>query len=132
MSSGSTSGGWPPRSPSTGTSPGPIRPLGAAKAFLLTVTAGRADLSRVDLARADPVSCLEGLRGQRSPRPEQLTAVHPPRLAAAAGGEPPDTGPTAGWAEASLLEMDPVDFEDLVAELFQQMGMQVMTTRPVR
>jgi restriction system protein len=98
-----------------------------AKAFLLTVTAGRPDLSRVDLARADPVACLDGLRGQLSPRPEQLAPVCPARLAAAPGGEP-DDGAGGEAAEVSLLDMDPVDFEDLVAELFRQMGWQVMTT----
>jgi restriction system protein len=92
------------------------------------VTAGRADLSRVGLARTDAVACLEGLCGPVSLRPEQLAPIHPPRLAAAAAGEPPDTGTAGGAAEASLLDMDPVDFEDLVAELFQQMGMQVMAT----
>jgi restriction system protein len=97
-----------------------------AKEFVLTVTAGRPDLSRIDLARADPVACLEGLHGQLSPRPEQLAPVHPARLAAAAGGGPPDSD--GGGVGESLLDMDPVGFEDLVAELFQQMGMQVMTT----
>jgi restriction system protein len=96
-----------------------------SKVFLLTVMAGRQAFSRLDLANVDPVSCLEGLRAQLSPRPENLVAVHPVRLAVAAGAEPSDE---ASAASGDLMDMDPVEFEDLVAALFQAMGMKVMTT----
>jgi restriction system protein len=96
-----------------------------SKVFLLTVMAGRQAFSRLDLANVDPVSCLEGLRAQLSPRPENLVAVHPVRLAVAAGAEPSEE---ASAASGDLMDMDPVEFEDLVAALFQAMGMKVMTT----
>jgi restriction system protein len=96
-----------------------------AKVFVLTVTAPRAALSGVDLMRADPVACLQGLRGQLSARPEKPVPVQPSRLASRDAGEDAASGDSGA---VSLLEMDPVDFEDLVAELFQAMGMQVMTT----
>ncbi len=53
--------------------------------------------------------------------------MHPARLATAAatGAEPPEDN---GAGQGSLLQMDPLDFEDLVAELFKAMGMEVMTT----
>jgi restriction system protein len=95
-----------------------------SKVFLLTVTAGRAAFTHLDLSRVDPISCLEGLRGQLSPRPENLIPVHPVQLAAAAASEPSDDG--AG--QSDLLTLDPIDFEDLVAALFKAMGMEVMTT----
>ena len=95
------------------------------KVFLVTVTAERQAFARLDLAKVDPVSCMEGLRGQLSSRPENLTPVHPVRLAAAAGAEPSDETSTAS---ANLMDMDPIAFEDLVAALFQAMGMEVMTT----
>jgi restriction system protein len=60
-----------------------------------------------------------------APRPENLTPVHPVRLAAAAGAEPPDD---SSAASADLMNMDPIEFEDLVAALFRAMGMEVMTT----
>jgi restriction system protein len=95
------------------------------KVFLLTVTAGRNALTHLDLSRVDPVSCLEGLRGQLSPRPENLIPVHPFQLAAASVSEPSDD---AGIGLSDLLTLDPIDFEDLVAALFKAMGMEVMTT----
>jgi restriction system protein len=73
----------------------------------------------------DPVSCLEGLRGQLSPRPEDLKPVHPVHLAAASASEPSDD---IGAGQSDLLTLDPIDFEDLVAALFKAMGMEVMTT----
>jgi len=87
--------------------------------------AGRQAFARLDLAKVDPVSCLEGLHGQLSPRPENLVPVHPARLAVAVRAEPSDE---ASAPSGDLMDMDPVDFEDLVAALFQAMGMQVMTT----
>ena len=98
------------------------------KVFLLTVTAARMAFTHLDLARVDPVSCLDGLRGQLSPRPENLVPVHPVhpvQLAAAAASGPSDD---IGAGQSDLLTLDPIDFEDLVAALFKAMGMEVMTT----
>jgi restriction system protein len=97
-----------------------------SKVFLLTVTAGRNAVTHLDLSRVDPVSCLEGLRGQLSPRPENLVAVHPFQLATATASEPSDDDVRVGLPD--LLTLDPIDFEDLVASLFKAMGMEVMTT----
>ena len=97
-----------------------------SKAFLLTTTVGRPAIGHLDLARVDPVSCLEHLHGQLSPRPETLAPVHPIRLTAAPATDLADEdGPTQG----TLLDLDPIDFEDLVAALFKAMGMEVMTTQ---
>ena len=96
-----------------------------SKVFLLTVSAGRMAFTHLDLSRVDPASCLEGLRGQLSPRPEDLKPVHPFRLATAASSESSDD---VGAGESGLLTLDPIDFEDLVASLFKAMGMEVMTT----
>jgi restriction system protein len=73
----------------------------------------------------DPISCLEGLRGQLSSRPENLAPVHPLQLAGAAVSEP---SYDVGTGLSDLMTLDPIDFEDLVAALFKAMGMEVMTT----
>ncbi len=96
-----------------------------SKVFLITVTVGRSAFAHLDLARVAPVSCLEGLRGQLSPRPENLAPVHPSQLAVATVSEPSDD---SGAGLSDLLALDPIDFEDLVAALFKAMGMEVMTT----
>jgi restriction system protein len=83
-----------------------------SKVFLLTVTAARVAFTHLDLSQVDPVSCLEGLRGQLSSKPEDLKPVHPFQLATAAISEPSDD---VGAGQSDLLTLDPIDFEDLVA-----------------
>jgi restriction system protein len=98
-------------------------------AFVLAATVTRQALSQIDMGRADPVACLEGLGGQLSLRPDKPVPVRPARLAAHAPSPwPGDAAADGGDAEANLVQMDPLDFEDLVAALFQAMGFEVMTT----
>lgn len=73
------------------------------------------------------MECLtDGLRGQLAARPDQRTAVRPVRLPGEAGGGVVSHG-TEG--EPDLYEMDPIAFENLIAELFRAMGMQAVTTQ---
>jgi restriction system protein len=95
-----------------------------AEVFLLTAMVERQAFTRLDISNVDPVSCLEGLRGHLSRRPENMERVHPIHLAAAAGVEPSSARP----ANTDMMKMDPIEFENLVADLFQAMGWQVMTT----
>ncbi|WP_306337883.1 restriction endonuclease [Streptomyces sp. KL118A] len=94
--------------------------------FLATVMASRSLFGELHLAQVDAGSCLaDALRGQLSPRPDQSAAVRPSR-------RPQDVGHRVvahgGDEEPDLYEMDPVAFENLVADLFRAMGMQAVTT----
>ncbi|MFE1993153.1 restriction endonuclease [Streptomyces parvulus] len=95
--------------------------------YLATVMAPRSTFRDLHLAQVDPCSCLaDALRGQLSARPDQLLPVRPSR-------RPQDVGErvvTHGSdEEPDLYEMDPIAFEDLVADLFRAMGMQAVTTQ---
>ncbi|WP_221347720.1 restriction endonuclease [Streptomyces beigongshangae] len=92
-----------------------------------TVMAPRASFRDLHLAQVEAVSCLsDGLRGQLSARPDQLAPVRP-------GRRPQDVGNRVvahgGDEEPDLYAMDPIAFEDLVADLFRAMGMQAVTTQ---
>ncbi|WP_063771978.1 restriction endonuclease [Kitasatospora mediocidica] len=92
---------------------------------LLAVHAGRAEFAAVALDRVAPVECLEGLRGRLSARPERLEEVRPERLPETVGAS------VAGQGQAGdpdLFTMDPIEFEELIAELFRLRGFRVMTT----
>ncbi|MFI8203794.1 restriction endonuclease [Streptomyces sp. NPDC085937] len=94
---------------------------------LATVMAERSAFQQLHLAQVDPESCLsDALRGQVSARPDQLAAVRPAR-------RPQDVGNRVvvhgGDEDPDLFAMDPVAFEDLVADLFRAMGMQAVTTQ---
>ncbi len=95
--------------------------------FLATVMAEGSSFRELHLAQVDAESCLtDALRGQVSPRPDQLVAIRP-------GRRPDEVGhPVATHGddeEPDLYEMDPIAFEGLVAELFGAMGMRAVTTR---
>jgi restriction system protein len=98
-----------------------------AQIFLATVMATRSAFSELNLEQVSAVDCLaDGLRGQLSARPDQRTAVRPGRV-------PDDVGAGVishgGDEEPDLYEMDPIDFESLVADLFRAMGMQAVMTQ---
>uniref|UniRef100_A0AAU3I8E6 Restriction endonuclease n=1 Tax=Streptomyces sp. NBC_01393 TaxID=2903851 RepID=A0AAU3I8E6_9ACTN len=94
---------------------------------LVTVMAARSSFLGLHLAQVDAGSCLtDGLRGQLSARPDQLTPVRP-------GRRPQDVGNRVvahgSDEEPDLYAMDPIAFEELVADLFRAMGMQAVTTQ---
>ncbi|MFP8961670.1 restriction endonuclease [Streptomyces nanhaiensis] len=97
-----------------------------AQVFLVTVMVSRTDFDRLSLAQVSAPECLvDGLRGQLSDRPDRRAGVRPARLPGEAGRAVVSHG--AGM-EPDLYEMDPVEFEELVADLFRAMGMQAVTT----
>lgn len=93
---------------------------------LVTAMISRDDLREVQLTMVDAVDCLSGLRGQISPRPERMTTIRPGRRPESIGGAATEVPEDNG---TDLYEMDPVDFENLVADLFRQRGLAVMTTQ---
>ncbi|MCL2551959.1 MAG: restriction endonuclease [Actinomycetia bacterium] len=97
-----------------------------AQVFLASVLVDRRDFTALNLAQVDAVECLEqALGGRLSPRPDRRAAVPPVRLPGATGHRVAAQG---GGEEPDLLAMDPLEFEELVAELFRAMGMQAVTT----
>ncbi|MFE3877763.1 restriction endonuclease [Kitasatospora sp. NPDC059146] len=96
-----------------------------AERFLSTLTATRAEFSGLALDRVAPVECFQGLGGKLSARPERLDEVKPDRLPESVGGS---LAGHFGEEDPDLFEMDPLDFEDLIAELFRLRGFRVMTT----
>lgn len=98
-----------------------------AQVYLATVMAPRSAFDSFRLEQVGAVECLtEGLRGQLAARPDQRTAVRPVRLPGDAGGGVVSHGTQS---EPDLYEMDPIAFENLIAELFRAMGMQAVTTQ---
>ncbi|MBO1420068.1 restriction endonuclease, partial [Streptomyces sp. FH025] len=96
-----------------------------AERFLSTVTVSRADFAELALDRVAPVECFQGLSGRLSSRPERLDEVKPDRLPETVGG---GLAGHFGEDDPDLFEMDPIEFEELIAELFRLRGFRVMTT----
>ncbi|MGW7458483.1 restriction endonuclease [Streptomyces sp. NPDC054797] len=103
-----------------------------AQLVLASVSADRSAFAGLRLEQVSAVDCLvEGLGGQLSARPDQLAAVRPGRRPDEVGGEVVSHGGHAGDGEEEpdLFAMDPIAFENLVAELFRAMGMEAVTTQ---
>ncbi|MFE4691481.1 restriction endonuclease [Streptomyces sp. NPDC056749] len=95
--------------------------------YLSTTMVSRAEFDGLNLEHVSAVDCLTGaLRGQLSARPDQRVAVRPGRVPAGLESGSVSHG---GGGEPDLLEMDPIEFEGLVAELFRARGMRAVTTR---
>ncbi|WP_443073929.1 restriction endonuclease [Streptomyces sp. NBC_01456] len=100
-----------------------------ARVCLATVMAPRGAFGLLRLEQVSAVECLtEGLRGQLSARPDQRAAVRPGRLPGDVDGGAAVVSHGTD-SEPDLYEMDPVAFENLIAELFRAMGMQAVTTQ---
>ncbi|MCX4696610.1 restriction endonuclease [Streptomyces sp. NBC_01408] len=102
-----------------------------ARIVLAAVSAARSAFAGLRLEQVSAVDCLvEGLRGQLAARPDQLAAVRPGRRPGEVGGVVSHGGHADGGEdEPDLFEMDPIAFENLVAELFRAMGMEAVTTQ---
>ncbi|UUU39584.1 restriction endonuclease [Streptomyces sp. NBC_00162] len=102
-----------------------------AQFVLASVSAVRTTFAGLRLEQVSAADCLvEGLRGQLSARPDQLTAVRPGRRPGEVGGVVSHGGHAGGDEdEPDLFAMDPIAFENLVAELFRAMGMEAVTTQ---
>ncbi|MBT2481916.1 restriction endonuclease [Streptomyces sp. ISL-94] len=104
-----------------------------AQLVVATVSAARSAFEVLRLEQVSAVDCLvAGLGGQLSARPDQLAAVRPGRRPDEVGGGVVSHGGHTGEAdedEPDLFAMDPIAFENLVAELFRAMGMEAVTTQ---
>ena len=108
----------------------PIRPL------LLQVSAQRETFSTFALSDLDPVACLKRLNALVSPHPYDLEPVQPTvdfdslltRFKFVAGMDA-----VAGLdSRPDLLAMAPYEFEHLVRQIFEEMGMQAWNTQAIK
>ncbi|WP_197280861.1 restriction endonuclease [Bosea vaviloviae] len=101
---------------------------------LISVRTTREKFVEIDLARVDKKACLRNLGAQVSRSPEEAQPVKPImefRMADARFVDQTDL--ISGLADApNLMELNPYEFENLVANLFGQMGLESKLTRSSR
>ena len=111
--------------PGTGRS---IRPC------LVTVRTTRDTFQQIDLSRVEPVACLKALNASVSKSPSELAPVRPvlefnmvdPRFI-----EQSDVLSTLD-NRPNLMELTPGEFENLISNLFQSMGLETRLTQASR
>lgn len=101
---------------------------------LVTVRTSRNVFLRLDLSHVDPIACLQGLNATVSKSPTELAPVRPvldfamvdPRFIE-------ETDILSGLDQRpNLLDLTPSEFESLITNLFQKMGLETKLTRPSR
>jgi restriction system protein len=115
--------------------PGTNRATGQAEELhLISAPASRETFSGLVLDRLDPESCLKYLKAIVSPHPYDLEPVEPViqfQQAKYRFAEPVDA--LAGIdSRPDLLKMDWYKFENLIRQLFEAMGLEVLVTQSSR
>lgn len=98
---------------------------------LISVRTTRQKFLEIDLSRVDKKACLKNLGAQVSRSPEEAQPVKPIMEFKMADARFVDqTDLISGLAEApNLMDLNPFEFEQLVANLFGQMGLESKLTR---
>jgi restriction system protein len=101
---------------------------------LISVRTTKQRFSEIDLARVDKRVCLKNLGAQVSRRPDEAQPVKPIvefRMVDARFVDQTDL--VSGLSPATnLMDLNPYEFENLVANLFGQMGLESKLTRSSR
>ena len=101
---------------------------------LITVRLSREAFTQLDLRNVDPAACLKGLNASVSKSPAELVPVRPvlefdmvdPRFV-----QESDVLGTLD-IRPNLMELSPRDFESLITNLFEKMGLDTRQTQPSR
>jgi restriction system protein len=104
------------------------------KPYILSVRASSDEFKRLNLASVDPVACLKGLSASISRSPSELVPVKPivdinmvdPRFI-----QEQDILSSVD-NRTNLMALTPSDFESLITNLFQRMGLETKLTLPSR
>jgi restriction system protein len=101
---------------------------------LVTVRTTRDRFSEIDLGQVDPIECLKGLNASISKNPSELVPVRPilefnmvdPRFISESDVlSTLDTRP-------NLMDLTPSEFESLITNLFEKMGLETKLTQASR
>lgn len=104
------------------------------KPHLVTVRTSRETFLQLDLRNVEPLACLKGLNAAVSKSPSELVPVRPilefdmvdPRFI-----QESDVLGTLDQ-RPNLMELSPRDFESLITNLFEKMGLETRQTQPSR
>ena len=101
---------------------------------VVTVRATRHHLDELDLRRIDPIACLQGLTASVSRSPSELVPVRP--LLEFSMSDPRFVQESDVLSSLdtrrNLMELSPSEFESLITNLFEKMGLETRLTQASR
>jgi restriction system protein len=105
-----------------------------AKPHLVTVRTSKETFMRLDLSQVEPLACLQGLNAAVSKKPTELVPVRP--ILEFDMVDPRFIQESDVLAELddrpNLMELSPKEFESLITNLFQKMGLETRQTQASR
>jgi restriction system protein len=106
----------------------------AARPCLATVRTNKDAFDGLDLARVDPIACLRGLNAAVSKSPSELVPVRPVLEFNMVDSRFVDeTDVLSGLDQRpNLMELSPSEFEALITNLFEKMGLETKLTQASR
>jgi len=105
-----------------------------ARVCLVTLRTTRDIFEELDLRRVDPEECLKGLNAGVSKKPSELAPVRPVLEFKMVDDRFVDeTDVLSGLDQRpNLMDLSPSEFESLITNLFEKMGLETRQTRPSR
>ena len=101
---------------------------------LVSLRTSREAFDEIDLSQVDPVACLKALNAGVSKSPSELLPVRP--VLEFSMVDPRFVEETDVLSELdqrpNLMELTPNEFENLITNLFEKMGLETRQTRPSR
>ncbi len=105
-----------------------------ARTCLVTVRTTRDTFMQIDLGKVDPIACLKGLNASVSKSPAELAPVRPVlefNMVDSRFVEETDVISTLDQ-RPNLMELTPSEFESLITNLFEKMGLETRQTQASR
>ena len=105
-----------------------------ASPHLVTVRASRDVFTQLDLRNVEPLACLKGLNASVSKSPSELLPVRPILEFDMVDARFVQESDVLGALDQrpNLMELSPRDFESLITNLFEKMGLETRQTQPSR
>ena len=102
--------------------------------YLISVRTTKERFSDIDLSRVDKRVCLRNLGAQVSPRPDEVQAVKPIVTFDMVDKRFVEQSDVLADLDArpNLMDLNPFEFEHLIANLFKQIGLETRLTRSSR
>jgi len=106
----------------------PVRP------HLVTVRASKDSFVQLDLARVEPLACLKGMNASVSKSPTELLPVRPILEFNMVDRRFVQESDVLGALDErpNLMELSPTEFESLISNLFEKMGLETRQTQASR
>lgn len=106
----------------------------AVSPYLVTLRTTRDVFLTLDLAKVDPLSCLKGLNASVSKSPAELAPVRPILEFNMVDRRFVEESDVLSELDrrANLMELSPTEFENLITNLFGQMGLETRLTQASR